>query len=257
MHEGLSLRYQPIVNATSGRLVAVEALLRRGTERDAPVDLLEAAAACGEAETLDRAILARTCVQIAAWEAEGLFIPVHVNISAATAAATDAAEFAQWLRRQVRASTSVTIEVTETTNVREIDALAAFVTTSRAAGFEVAIDDFGCGYSTLALLQTLRADVLKLDRRFVSVLDEDGWTRTIVRHLISLAHDLGMRVIGEGVETKEQGVWLRRFDCDEFQGYAIAQPLPSGDLPPWARQRMSAGAEAEAKGGFLGMRRSC
>jgi EAL domain-containing protein (putative c-di-GMP-specific phosphodiesterase class I) len=136
----------------------------------------------------------------------------------------------------------VTIEVTETTRIRALGALVGFVDACRAAGFEIAIDDFGCGYSTLALLQRFRADVVKIDRRFVAALPGEPWTRSIVRHLIALAHELGMRVIGEGVETAEQAAWLRRLDCDELQGYAVAHPMSGEELLRWAARRMGQGS---------------
>ena len=92
----------------------------------------------------------------------------------------------------------------------------------------------------VALLQRFRADVVKIDRRFVTPLPEDVWTRSIVRHMIALAHDLGMRVIGEGVETPEQAAWLLRLDCDELQGCAIAQPMPGDELVLWAAAHQTA-----------------
>jgi EAL domain-containing protein (putative c-di-GMP-specific phosphodiesterase class I) len=238
MTETLSLRYQPIVSATSGRLLAAEALLRAHGEVTAPLRLLERAAEDGTAELLDRSIVERSCTQIAAWDAVGLCLPVHINVSAETAVSSDPQTFVKWLATLVPSRSSVVIEVTETTRVRAIGALVAFVTTCRAAGFEVAIDDFGCGYSTMALLQRVRADIVKIDRRFVAMLEEDAWTRTIVKHLIALAHDLDMRVIGEGIETAEQAAWLRRLGCDELQGYAISYPLTGDEITAWATERM-------------------
>jgi len=232
--QGLSLRYQPIISATSGRLVAVEALLRENDERVAPLRMLSDAVHAGESERLDRAVIEHACEELATWHDRGLHVPVHVNVSAATAMSANAVRFAGWLSALTVTHSSVTIEVTETTRIRNVAGLVAFVEACHAGGFEVAIDDFGCGYSTLRLLQRFRADVVKLDRRFVTPLPDDVWTRSIVRHMIALAHDLGMRVIGEGVETQEQAAWLVRLDCDELQGYAIAHPLTGNELVLWA-----------------------
>jgi EAL domain-containing protein (putative c-di-GMP-specific phosphodiesterase class I) len=247
--EGLSLHYQPIVSAASGRLVAAEALLRRNDEKAAPLKLLKSVAALHDTERLDRAVIECACEQLGAWHAAGLHLPVHVNVSTETAVSADAARFTAWLARLAVHHSTVTIEVTETTRIRALGALVEFVDTCRTAGFEVAIDDFGCGYSTLALLQRFRADVVKIDRRFVAVLSEDRWTRSIVRHLIALAHELGMRVIGEGVETAEQVAWLRRLDCDELQGYAIARPMTGEDLVRWAAARRANPASGSALAG--------
>jgi EAL domain-containing protein (putative c-di-GMP-specific phosphodiesterase class I) len=242
MSEGLSLHYQPIVNATSGRLVAAEALLRRNGEKAAPLKLLKSAAALGDTERLDRSVIEHACEQLGSWDATGLHLPVHVNVSTETAVSADAVRFTAWLSRLAVSHSTVTIEVTETTRIRALGALVGFVDACRTAGFEIAIDDFGCGYSTLALLQRFRADIVKIDRRFVAELPDDRWTRSIVRHLIALAHDLGMRVIGEGVETPEQAAWLRRLDCDELQGYAIARPMSGEELIRWAALRIDPGS---------------
>ena len=241
LSEGLSLHYQPIVSATSGRLVAVEALLRRRDEHAAPLKLLKDAAAAGDSERLDRSVVECACAQLASWDAVGLHVPVHVNVSTETAVSTDAARFASWLSHLTVSHSTLTIEVTETTRIRTLSALVAFVEACRGAGFEVAIDDFGCGYSTLALLQRFRADIVKIDRRFVAALPDDRSTRSIVRHLIALAHDLGMRVVGEGVETPEQAAWLQRLDCDELQGYGIARPMAADEMVRWAASRMGSG----------------
>ena len=240
MHtEGLSLRYQPIVSATTGRLVAVEALLRDETSpQAAPRALLADAAHGGYAERLDRTVTEWACAQLTHWRANGLHVPIHVNISAATALSKDVDRFTAWLARLPVRRGERTLEITETTRIRGISGIVAFVEKCREAGCEVAIDDFGCGYSTLALLQRFRADIVKIDKRFVKPLRADAWTRSIVRHMIALAHDLGMRVVGEGIETEEQMEWLRLLDCDELQGYAIARPMTGSDLFQWARTTM-------------------
>lgn len=242
--DDLSLRYQPIVSPTTGRLLAVEAMLRRGGETSAPLALLADAAASGYADRLDRAVLELACAQMRAWREQGLHLPVHVNVSAATATSSGAPRFASWLSELPVPRGALTIELTETTRIRGVRDLLRFVETCRAAGFEVALDDFGCGYSTLRLLQRFRSDAVKLDRRFVAPLPDDTWTRTIVRHMIALAHDLGMRVIGEGVETQAQAETLRRLECDEIQGYAIARPMTGEAITRWAAERAEPPAAA-------------
>ena len=238
--EGLSLAYQPIICAASGRLVAVEALLRTPGASAAPLKILANAASSGCAEQLDRAVVESACGQVRSWRERGLLVPVHVNISAATAHSGGGARFAAWLSQLSVAEGAITIELTETTKVRGLGPLVRFAEACRTSGFEVALDDFGCGYSTLELLQRLRADIVKIDRRFVAVLAEDPWTRSIVQHMIALAQDLGMRVIGEGVERNTEAAWLRRMGCDEFQGYAFARPMNGDALANWVADRTAA-----------------
>jgi EAL domain-containing protein (putative c-di-GMP-specific phosphodiesterase class I) len=243
--DDLSLRYQPIVSATTGRLLAVEALLRRDDQTAAPLALLADAAESGYADRLDRTVLEWACAQMRAWRGQGLHLPIHVNVSVATATSTAAPRFASWLSQLPVPRGALTIELTETTRISGIRDLLRFVETCRAAGFEVALDDFGCGYSTLRLLQRFRSDAVKLDRRFIAALPDDACTRTIVRHMIALAHDLGMRVIGEGVETPAQAEWLRRLECDEIQGYAIARPMTGEGIARWAADRAEPPASAD------------
>jgi len=243
LRSGLSLRFQPIVDAATGRVVAAEALLREDDSVIAPYRLLTDAVQNGQSEALDRDVLEAACAQLRTWHAAGVHLPVHVNVTASTAVEVDPIRFARWLRRLMTSNGAVTIEITETTRIRGFRAMAAFAEACRDAGIEVAIDDFGCGYATLALLQRFRADVVKIDRRFVHAIVADVWTQSIVRHMIALAHDLGIRVIGEGVESAEQAACLRGVGCDELQGYAIARPMTSGDFVRWVLQR---GGEANA-----------
>ncbi len=243
--DDLSLRYQPIVSATTGRLLAAEAMLRQGGQTAAPLALLADAAESGYADLLDRTVLGWACAQMRAWRDQGLHLPLHVNVSAATATSAAAPQFASWLSELPIPHGALTIELTETTRIRGIRDLIRFSESCRAAGFEVALDDFGCGYSTLSLLQRFRSDAVKLDRRFVAPLAEDAWTRAIVRHMIALAHELGMRVIGEGVETPAQRAWLRRLQCDEMQGYGIARPMTGEEMADWAAHRSAPPASAD------------
>lgn len=103
------------------------------------------------------------------------------------------------------------------------------------SGVRLAIDDFGTGYSILAYLQRLPADVVKIDRAFVADLDKGEKERLLMRAMIKLSHDLGYRVVGEGVETAIIQQWLCEMQCDEAQGYFIARPLETDQLEAWMR----------------------
>ena len=103
----------------------------------------------------------------------------------------------------------------------------------RALGVRTSIDDYGTGYSSLAYLRHLPADELKLDRSLTADVDRDPRAAAIVRHTVALAHDLGLRLVAEGVEDDATGEKLARLGCDVAQGYAIARPMPVEDFLAW------------------------
>jgi EAL domain-containing protein (putative c-di-GMP-specific phosphodiesterase class I) len=104
-------------------------------------------------------------------------------------------------------------------------------------GVQLSIDDFGTGYSSLSYLRRLPARQLKIDRSFIADLELSRDARAIVQAVVQLAHALGLKVVGEGVETPAQAAILTRLQCDELQGYLFARPMPAQDLLPWLGQR--------------------
>ena len=132
---------------------------------------------------------------------------------------------------------SLGIEITESSLVanlpRAIDSLEAL----KAMGFSIAIDDFGTGYSSLSYLRQLDVDEVKIDRSFVSNMLRDKMSMAIVRSIIGLAHDLGLVVVGEGVEDEATRDALAELGCDFVQGHLIAAPLPAGEVSGWLARR--------------------
>src|SRR5205807_9702909 len=128
------------------------------------------------------------------------------------------------------------VEVTESALMtdprRALDSMARL----RAIGVEVAIDDFGTGHASLSYLKQMPVEEIKLDRTFVRDMTSDKNDYTIVRSTIELAHDLGLRVIAEGVEDQATWDMLVRLGCDLAQGYHMSRPLPAGELPRWLAQ---------------------
>ena len=125
---------------------------------------------------------------------------------------------------------SLIVEVTESAVTADHQRANAILSELRAMGVRVAIDDFGTGYSSLTRLRQLPVDEIKLDRSFVSRIEHDEHDRAIVRSVIGLAHDLGMAVVAEGVETRACWDWLASHGCDEAQGYLMGRPMPVEDL---------------------------
>jgi EAL domain-containing protein (putative c-di-GMP-specific phosphodiesterase class I) len=139
-------------------------------------------------------------------------------------------------------------EITETSVVREAVSALDILTRLRLKGFSLAIDDFGRGYSSLEQLRRLPFSELKIDRSFVSRMDRDATSRSIVEHCITLGHDLGLTVVAEGAETS--GVWheLERAGCDVVQGYFVMRPAPATELADWIRTRSRSAYDEVARG---------
>jgi EAL domain-containing protein (putative c-di-GMP-specific phosphodiesterase class I) len=129
------------------------------------------------------------------------------------------------------------IEITEGTVMGDPDKAASALQRLKELGVHISLDDFGTGYSSLAYLKRLPLDVLKLDKSFVDDVTTKASDAAIALSVVSLAHNLGMRVIAEGVETREQAAFLKANGCDEMQGYFFSRPLPAEEFTTLLRER--------------------
>jgi EAL domain-containing protein (putative c-di-GMP-specific phosphodiesterase class I) len=226
------LLYQPRFELPSNRVVGVEALVRwqhprHGTmlpERFIPI--AEAHDRIGE---LGDWILGEACRQSARWQTAGRACGMAVNLSPAQIVGGDlAGQIGGLLDRLQLAPEGLELEITEGT-VLDLADRSLITALQRLAGLGVrlAIDDFGSGCSSLAHLSRLPFHTLKIDRTFIHNIGRDPADETIVRAIIGLAHDLGRRVVAEGVETRRQLAFLRDEGCDEAQGYLFSPPLPA------------------------------
>ena len=122
------------------------------------------------------------------------------------------------------------IEITETAVLDESEQILSNLTALRELGVHIALDDFGTGYSSLTYLRRLSPDSIKIDGLFVREIGTNADSASIVKSLIALSHDLGIRVVGEGIEATEQLHFLRRYDCEEGQGYLLCEPKVSNEI---------------------------
>jgi EAL domain-containing protein (putative c-di-GMP-specific phosphodiesterase class I) len=136
--------------------------------------------------------------------------------------------------------------VTETAVTADHQRAHAILSDLRAMGVRVAVDDFGTGYASLTRLRQMPVDEIKLDRSFVGRIEHDEHDRAIVRSVIGLAHELGMTVVAEGVETRACWDWLAQHGCDEAQGYLMGKPMPIEDLEASLRKRPARGGRVSA-----------
>jgi len=228
----LRLHYQAVVDPQAGRVRGAEALVRwqhptRGLlGPDAFIALAEDS---GLVLALGNWVLETACVQLAAWHAEGRAVPwLSVNVSALQM--RDPAfvpTLAALLARHRVPPRALTLELTETTLLADCDATQGALQALRAAGLRLAVDDFGCGYSSLATLKRLRPDYLKIDRSFVRDLPASADDGALVQAMFGMARALGVQVVAEGVETAAQRDWLLQRGDHLQQGWLWARAQPA------------------------------
>jgi EAL domain-containing protein (putative c-di-GMP-specific phosphodiesterase class I) len=229
----LVLEYQPVVNAATGRPVAVEALVRwdhptRG--RLAPDIFIPLAEETGLIVEIGDWVLEEALTQLSAWQAAAPSEPplsVSVNVSVRQLAVPGLVErMAHLLRELPLAPRSVGVELTESVLLDD-GYPASTLQALRDLGVHVLLDDFGTGYSSLAYLERFPIDALKIDRSFVASLEEGNERGAVLQAIFAMAAALGLEAIAEGVETTGQLRQLRHLGCRWVQGYVIARPLPA------------------------------
>jgi diguanylate cyclase (GGDEF)-like protein len=242
LHEALARRqfvmhYQPQLSGPTSEATGVEALIRwRRSDGKlvAPSDFIPLAEETGLINAIGEWALREACRTVAAWHRQGLAVSVAVNLSAAQLRNPALPQsIAAALDESGLPPASLTLEVTESVAMEDPRASIALLGTIRDLGVRLAIDDFGTGYSSLAYLKRLPLDYLKLDRTFVADLETDPNDAAISAATIGLAHNLGLKVIAEGVETAGQRAYLAGLACDGFQGFLFSRALAAGAAYDW------------------------
>jgi diguanylate cyclase (GGDEF)-like protein len=235
-NDELLIHLQPQVTLSDGRVAGVEALIRWQHPRRgllSPADLLPAAEQAGLLRPLADRVLELSLAAAALWWPRRR-VSVSVNLSAADVTDLDLpGKVASALERHGLAADALTLELVEDTLMSDPDRGRQVLGDLRRLGVRTSIDDYGTGYSSLAYLRHLPADELKLDRSLTADVDSDVRAAAIVRHTVALAHELGLRLVAEGVEDAATGAALARLGCDVAQGYAIARPMPVEDFLEW------------------------
>ncbi len=223
--------YQPIVSLQDERIVGFEALTRWHSPNGLvmPNDFIPVADETGIILSINRQLLPEACRQLHSWQQ--LFpsdppLSLSVNISPKQFAQADlASQIGQLLREGGMDPHCVDLEITETIAMADAERSGGMLSQLKALGVGLDIDDFGTGYSSLSRLQGFPVDTLKIDRAFVSHMDSDHETHEIVRIIIMLAHNLGLKVVAEGVETQAQLDLLKHIGCERAQGYLFSKPV--------------------------------
>jgi len=244
----LRLVFQPKVDLASGACIGAEALLR-WTHPEfgdvSPGEFIPIIERTSMVRAVTNWVLETAMVQLAEWRRKGLDLELAVNVSAVNLLEPDfCIRVVDGLRRHGLPPSSLALELTESALMQNPKMAEATLRALHAAGVRLAIDDFGTGYSSLTYLQSLPVQVVKIDQSFVRGIEGDERKRSLVSAMIKLAHDLGHRVVAEGVETAEVLDVLKGVGCDEAQGYWYAKPLAPGAFVEWLAEQGSEAAMA-------------
>jgi diguanylate cyclase (GGDEF)-like protein len=250
--EEFEVHYQPIVEARSGRPVAAEALVRwRHPDLGLllPSEFVPLAEENGLIVPLGEWVIQRACLQNRAWQAEGLPpLRVVVNLSSRQLRRGVTETVGRILKASGLDARYLGLELTESVLVNHqkegVDVLHAL----RAMGLHLSVDDFGTGYSSFSYLKHFPLDTLKIDRTFVREITTDPDDAAITTAIIAMGHALGLRVVGEGVETAAHHAVLRRQGCDELQGYHFSRPVPAERFAAYLAAAPTAGRRARGSG---------
>lgn len=233
--------YQPKYELNGEHLIGLEALLRWNHPQlgfISPARFIPIAERSGLIVDIGQYVLDRVCKDIRDWKEQGLpAIPVSYNLSRVELLQEGLVDqVLHTVKRYGIDTHSIEIELTESTALADLERTQQILAQFRALGFCVNMDDFGKGYSSLSCLRDIPIDVLKLDKTFLINIEQDDCGKHIVQSIIQLAKSLNLKIISEGVETKQQAEFLKYIGCDVAQGYYYARPMSKANLETLLRK---------------------
>lgn len=242
----LLLYYQPLVSLSTGQIAHVEALVRwQHPQRGflLPEQFIPLAEHTGLIKPLSLWVLNTALRQCHVWQQAGLSVEVAVNLSMLNLHDVRLPDrISELLATWNIAPTQLEVEITESALATDPQCAKEILSRLSAIGVRIALDDFGIGYSSLASLKRLPVTEIKIDKSFVMDMAVNTDDATIVRSIIDLGHNLGLKVVAEGVENQITWDLLAAFGCDYAQGYYLSYPLPAAALARWLRGRMQTNA---------------
>jgi diguanylate cyclase (GGDEF)-like protein/PAS domain S-box-containing protein len=229
-----SLRFQPVVSLSDGRIIGAEALIRwehplRGTIH--PGEFIPLAEEMGLIDVIGQWVIQQTCVRLANWQQIMPELTISLNISVRQLSSGHLNQILSDAIRTTGANPAhLVLEITESVLADDVDVALRALNSLRDTGAAISIDDFGTGYSSLSYLHRFPVDVLKIDQSFIAGLPDRGCDAALVQAIMAIAHALGLAVIAEGVETAEQASTLLSFGCLQAQGYFFHLPLTAKEF---------------------------
>ena len=229
--EEITLAYQPVLEAATGRITSVEALARWTHAERGPIrpDLfIPIAEDCGLIERLGAQVLRRACLDAAGWPGE---VRVAVNLSPLQFRSGELyGTVVEALSASDLSPGRLQLEVTESLVIQDVERTFAELERLRALGIQILMDDFGTGYSSLSYFERFPFDKIKIDQSFIRGLDGARAAGAIIRAIVGLGDALGMGIVAEGVETERQMAALVAAGCTHLQGFLFSRPVPAGEI---------------------------
>ena len=247
-HNQFVLYFQPQAGE-SGQIIGAEALIRWIHPTGGmitPNEFIPLAEQIGIIRPLGHWVLGTACAQLVKWsnKPETAKLSLSINVSAQEFNQSDyVAQVLSVLERSGAQPSLLKLELTESMLVNDVDDIISKMTALKAAGVRISLDDFGTGYSSLSYLKKLPLDQLKVDQSFVREMLSSPQDEAIVRTVVSLAHNMELDVIAEGVETEEQRQFLRSIGCFTIQGYLLSHPLRIGEFNDLIQSRLAVVAD--------------
>ncbi|MBA2939086.1 EAL domain-containing protein [Paenibacillus sp. CGMCC 1.16610] len=256
----LEVYYQPRVCAKTGRILSAEALVRWNHSEwgmVAPADFIPLAEETGLIAPLSEWVERAVCSQLKSWQEQGIsLVPISINVSAHRFLSKNFISTIKKTLEQTQLEGKwLEMEITETSILDNQELVDSTITEIKKLGIKISLDDFGTGYSSLAYLTRFKVDVLKIDKSFIRDVTINQANATVVKTIIHLAHGLGMRVVAEGVETKEQLTFVKQQNCDEVQGYLFSKPIVFEDFLRLLANRIITPVKGSPLMGFENKRR--
>lgn len=234
-NEQFDIVYQPIYETDSGRMAGAEALVRWNNPKlgcIAPAEFIPIFEKNGFITNLDKYVVERVCNQLSKWKDGGLnLLPVSVNLSRADLYSKDITEYiVNCVHNYDLTVSDLCVEITESAYMDYPSYIINIVEKMRKSGLIVELDDFGSGYSSLNMLNEISVDILKMDMKFINSDTQRKAQHRIVQIIARLAKCMNLKIVAEGVETKEQLMQVRSVGCDYVQGYVFSKPLPADEF---------------------------
>ncbi|XGA78722.1 EAL domain-containing protein [Halomonas sp. CH40] len=255
--QGFTLAYQPKVVLATGHVEGAEVLLRWNDPVHGvvpPSEFIPLSERSGDILAIGHWVFEAAITQLADWESMAWLskdFHLAVNVAALQLVQPDfASRVLSMLQSAGVATKRLTVEVTESGLMADLDQACQQLRLLQRAGVRVAIDDFGMGYSSLSYLKNLPVDTLKIDRSFVKDVINSSPDQRLARMVTALAHGFGCNVVAEGIETDAQHEWLHAIGCEQGQGYLFARPLDADAFQHWYRQQMQTRQERPALTGM-------
>jgi diguanylate cyclase (GGDEF)-like protein/PAS domain S-box-containing protein len=233
--DSFSVFYQPKIEISTGKVAGMEALVRFETPKKgiiSPITFIPISEETGQIIDIGEVVLRKSCFATKKWVDAGLFTGrVAVNLSAVQFTQPNlVGMIADILKESQLPAKYLELEITEGTVMDSPQKAIDIMLQIRAMGIHLSLDDFGTGYSSLAYLKKFPLNTLKIDKAFVDDIEESEQGRNMVATIVTIAHNLGMQVVAEGVETNQQLNFLSGLRCEQLQGYLYSKPLPENDF---------------------------